>query len=253
MAKIRLDRHADGVRLLTLDDHAHRNAIDSAMRDELSSAVARLAADTAARAVVVTGAGSAFCAGANLPELFGAAASTATGLRIELMRVYASFLAVRDLPVPVIAAVNGPAVGAGVNLALACGIRYLAPGAFLDISFVRLGIHPGGGATAFLTEALGASRALELILRGARIEAGQALEAGLANAVVDDPLAYALEFAAQLAAQDPELIRDIVATARTAATGNLGAVVTAEAVAQAASLLRNPAVLASRESRQRSQ
>jgi enoyl-CoA hydratase len=165
------------------------------------------------------------------------------------MRVYDSFLAVRDLPIPVIAAINGPAVGAGVNLAMACGIRYLAPSAFFDISFIRLGIHPGGGATMFLVEALGAASALELILRGGRVDAECAVEVGLANTVVADPLAHALEFAAQLAGRDPVLVRDIVATVRTAASADMTAVVAAEATAQAKSFVRNPAILAPYNSR----
>jgi enoyl-CoA hydratase len=127
---------SDGpVRTITLNAPERRNALDWPLLDELAAAVRAVADDPDARALVVTGAGKAFCAGANLANLFGDVDRPTDQMRDHLMKVYASFLGIRDLTIPTIAAVNGVAVGAGLNIALACDVVVAGP-------------HAGFGPTA---------------------------------------------------------------------------------------------------------
>jgi enoyl-CoA hydratase len=247
--KVILEQRADGVRLLTLNDPDRRNAIDRTMRQELADAVADVARDRDARALVVTGAGVAFCAGGNLPDLVGPPGRRTDEMRDDLSVVYDSFLGIRRLAIPTLAAVQGAAVGAGVNLALSCDLRLMGPDGYLDVRFARMGIHPGGGCTAFLVDVLGRQQALHLLLQGARLDAAESVDRGLALSVAEDPAAAALELAADIATLDPILVRDIKATVGVAATGDFEASLTAEAWAQAASLGRSPAVLQPRPKR----
>ncbi|MBB4910891.1 enoyl-CoA hydratase-related protein [Actinophytocola algeriensis] len=179
MSLVRLEEPAPGVRLLRLDDPGRRNAISPALRDDLCAAVDAVAADGDARALVLTGNGTAFCAGADLTATFGDPGLPVHVLRDRLRATYDSFLRVRRLPIPTIAAVQGAAVGAGANLALCCDLRIAGPRARFGITFTRLGLHPGGGCTAFLVDALGPQRALAVLLDGATLSAAEAEAAGL--------------------------------------------------------------------------
>ena len=127
MSKVRMEALDAGVRLLTLTDPAKRNAMGGEMSRQLIAACEALRADGGTRALVITGDGEAFCAGADLPELFGDADRPLRDVHAGLQRYYRAFLDVRELPFPTIAAVNGPAVGAGLNLALACDLRIAGP------------------------------------------------------------------------------------------------------------------------------
>ncbi|WP_167099898.1 enoyl-CoA hydratase [Mycobacterium sp. DL592] len=177
----------DRVALITVNDPDRRNAVTDAMSEQLRAAVE--AAEAEAHAVVVTGAGKAFCAGADLSAL-GAAA------REGLERIYAGFMAVGRCTLPTIAAVNGAAVGAGLNLALAADVRIAGPHALFDPRFQKLGIHPGGGATWMLQRAVGPQVARAALLFGMRFDAEAAVRHGLALEIADDPVAAALELAA---------------------------------------------------------
>lgn len=244
MGKARLEERDAGVALLTLADPDKRNALGPEMAAEIAAVVERLAADDDVRSLVVTGAGTAFCAGADLPALFGDPDRAITDLHDELTRYYATFLAIRELPFPTIAAVQGPAVGAGLNLAMACDVRIAGPRAAFGATFARIGLHPGGGATWFLVQALGPSRALRTLLLGDTIGAEQAVAWGLADGPEDDPVAGALALAGRFAAVDPVLARHIGRSVSIAArTGDLGAVLAYETWAQAASA-SSPAVQA---------
>lgn len=229
------DGPALGVRVLTLRDPDHRNAISPRFQADLGQAVDAVAADDAARVLVVAAEGSAFCAGADLPAVFGDTTRSVATLRDDLRRVYDSFLRVRRLSIPTIAAVNGPAIGAGMNLALCCDLRYAGPRASFGVTFSRLGLHPGGGCTQFLVETVGAQRTFELVLDGAMISAAEAVELGLVLRIVDDPLAAALESAARYAALDPQLTADVKRCIDIARGGNLDQVIDFEAWAQASS------------------
>jgi enoyl-CoA hydratase len=236
VALVSLADHGDGVRLLTLTDPDRRNAMGEAMGAELLAACGAVRADDDARAVVVTGEGSAFCAGADLPELFGDPDRPVTEVHERLAGYYRAFLAVRELPLPTVAAVNGPAVGAGLNLAVACDIRIAAPTATFGATFTRIGLHPGGGCTWFLVSALGPSRALRTMLLGEPIDAAQAVAWGLADGPEDDCVAAALDLAARFASVDPALARHVKRAVGIAVeTGDLRATLEYETWAQAAS------------------
>jgi enoyl-CoA hydratase len=229
----------DGVRVLTLNDGDRRNALSPALQADLVAAIAAVAADPAARVLVVAGNGSAFCAGADLPALFGRADREIAEIRAGLRTVYDSFLGVRRLEIPTIAAVHGAAVGAGLNLAMACDVCIAGPKARFGVTFTKLGLHPGGGCTYFLTQALGRQRALSLILDGRTLDADEALRLGLVLELVDDPLARALETAGRWAAVDPALAGDVKRAVGIAERGHFEETVEFEAWAQAAST-RNP-------------
>ena len=239
---VRVERPAPGVVRLTLDRPQQRNALTAEMGAALRAAVADVREDPQARCLVVTGAGSAFCSGADLGALGAAGDSWATR-RQALRDYYRAFLDIRALPIPSLAAVNGAAVGAGLNLALACDLRLAARGARLAASFVRVGIHPGGGATWFLTRLLGPARTRELLLLGDPVDATRAEALGLVNRVVeaDELAAAALEWAGRLAQAPAPVLRDIRQAVELATDQSLEAVMAFETAAQAASLMTEDA------------
>ncbi|WP_459710627.1 enoyl-CoA hydratase [Actinophytocola sp. KF-1] len=236
MSLVLLEEPAPGVRLLRLDDPGKRNAISPALQEALVSAVDTVAADADARALVVTGNGTAFCAGADLDATFGPPGLPVHAVRDRLRATYESFLRVRRLPIPTIAAVQGAAVGAGANLALCCDLRVAGPRARFGFTFTRLGLHPGGGCTHFLVRALGPQRAMAVLLDGATLDAPTAAAAGLVLEVVDDPVATAVATATRYAALDPALVADIKRTVAIAAGGTFDAVLDFESWAQASSV-----------------
>lgn len=236
MPRTRLETPADGVRLLTLTDPKRRNAMGEEMGAEILAHAADLRADAETRVLVVTGEGSAFCAGADLPQLFGDAERPITQTHEALQRYYRAFLAVHELPFPTIAAVNGPAVGAGLNLAMACDIRVAGADAAFGATFARIGLHPGGGCTWFLVRALGASRALRTLLLGDTLDAERAVAWGLADGPEEDCRTAALDLAGRFARVDPRLAGHIKRSVGIAVeTDDLSAVLEYESWAQAAS------------------
>jgi enoyl-CoA hydratase len=222
-----------GVHTLTLTRGSRRNALDVADATEIAGLV-RALGETSPRVVVVTGEGSAFCAGAVLEDLFDAGL-TVEAQRRRLLDYYACFLAVRALPCPTIAAVHGPAIGAGLNLALACDLRIAGPDARFGATFTQLGLHPGGGCSSFLVDAMGRQRALLTLLTGRTLDGREAAAEGLAAVCVDDPQAEAAAIAGQIAAVEPWLARSIVESVDVAARDGFDAALSVEAWAQAAS------------------
>lgn len=203
----------DHVALITVNDPDRRNAVTGEMSRQLRGAVERAEGDSDVHAVVVTGAGQAFCAGADLSALGSAAEE-------GLLRLYDGFMAVGKCALPTIAAVNGPAVGAGLNLALAADVRIAGPKALFDARFQKLGIHPGGGATWMLQRGVGPQVARAALLFGMRFDAESAVRHGLALSVADDPVAAAVELAAGPAAAPRDVVLSTKATMR--ATANPG-------------------------------
>jgi enoyl-CoA hydratase len=199
------------VALITVNDPDRRNAVTAVMSAQLRAAVQRAEADPDVHAVVVTGAGKAFCAGADLHAL-GAAAEE------SLLAIYDGFMAVGSCALPTIAAVNGPAVGAGLNLALAADVRIAGPAALFDARFQKLGLHPGGGATWMLQRAVGPQVARAALLFGMRFDAESAVRHGLALTIADDPVGAALELAAGPAAAPREVVLATKATMRATAS-----------------------------------
>jgi enoyl-CoA hydratase len=240
MAKVTLDAKG-AVRVLTLNNPERRNAIDLELRDDLAAAVQSVHADADARALVVTGAGKGFCAGADLPGLFGDEGRTVGDTRDFLKHIYDSFLQISALSIPTIAAVHGAAVGAGLNLAMACDIRIASPSASFGATFANIGLHPGGGCTWFLVDALGRQRALAMLLDGGSLTGEEALAAGMVLAVDEDPQAVALAMAERYADLDPQLARDVKSAVGLAARGDFDATLEFEAWAQASSATK-PAI-----------
>jgi enoyl-CoA hydratase len=209
----------DRVALITVNDPDRRNAVTAEISGLLRAAVERAEADPDVHAVVVTGAGKAFCAGADLSALgAGIDGEAEQGLR----QLYDGFMAVGGCRLPTIAAVNGPAVGAGLNLALAADVRIAGPAALFDARFQKLGIHPGGGATWMLQRAVGPQVARAILLFGMRLDAESATRHGLALSVADDPVAAALQLAEGPAGAPREVVLATKATMRaTASPGSL--------------------------------
>ncbi len=205
----------DRVALVTVNDPDRRNAVTFDMSAQLRAAVDAAEANPDVHALVVTGAGKAFCAGADLSALGEA---TEDGL----LKIYDGFLAVANCALPTIAAVNGAAVGAGLNLALAADVRIAGPAALFDPRFQKLGIHPGGGATWMLQRAVGPQVARASLLFGMRFDAEAAVQHGLALSVADDPVAAARELAAGPAAAPRDVVLATKASMR--ATANPGVV-----------------------------
>ncbi|MCU1616349.1 MAG: Enoyl-CoA hydratase/carnithine racemase [Frankiales bacterium] len=231
----------DGRWVLTLNDPERRNCLDDALCSDLGKAVSTIAADRHARTLLVTGEGSAFCAGADLPALFGDTSRTVAQTREHLHEVYASFLRLRELPIPTIAVVQGPAVGAGLNLAMACDVRIAGPRASFAATFSRIGLHPGGGCTWFLVDALGPQKAMAMLLDGGALDGPAAVAAGLALELADNPMTRGQELAERWAGLDPELARDIKTAVRTAHRGDFAATLEFESWAQASSAAK-PAI-----------
>ncbi|MDT0186864.1 enoyl-CoA hydratase/isomerase family protein [Microbacterium sp. ARD31] len=202
LAHLRLERPSEGVALLTLDNPGMRNAMSEEMTASWVAAIDALAGDPTVRAVVVTGAGSAFCSGGNTSWIASEPDASVDHLRARMMPFYRAWLSIRRLEVPTIAAVNGHAIGAGLCLALACDIRYAASGAKLGLPFNKLGMHAGMAGTYLLPNVVGPAHARDLLLTGRVVEADEALRLGLVSRVVpadgflDDVLATAADVAA---------------------------------------------------------
>lgn len=178
---LRVDRPDPGIVLLTLDVPDRRNAMTEELTRAWAEAIAQLADDESVRCVVVTGAGSAFCSGGDLSWIESNGDLSVDALRSRMARFYRSWLSIRNLPVPTIAAVNGPAVGAGLALALACDLRYAVPDATFAAPFTSLGIHPGMATTWLLPEVAGLAVAREMLLAGRVLTGEEAANVGLVN------------------------------------------------------------------------
>jgi enoyl-CoA hydratase len=195
------------VALLTLSDPDRRNAMTLPMVEEIVDALHALEADPEVGALVVTGEPPAFCSGADVANLGALAAGATAAERTRITRVYEGFLRVLRSPLPTVAAVNGPAVGAGMNLALACDVRIAGESARFDPRFLRIGLHPGGGHVWMLERAVGPQAAAAMILFGQVLEGADAAARGLAWECVpdDDVVDFACELAAR-AAMVPEAL-----------------------------------------------
>jgi 2-(1,2-epoxy-1,2-dihydrophenyl)acetyl-CoA isomerase len=176
-----------GVGTITLNRPQTLNAWTDEFGRELGAVIAGEAADASVRAVLITGAGRGFSSGADLKAGFELADDGKPDIRKELEDVYHPVIAgVRHLAKPVVAAINGPAVGIGCSLALACDLVLAAESSYLSLAFVNIGLMPDGGSTAFVPPAIGKARAFQLALLGERLSAQQALEWGLVNWVHPD-------------------------------------------------------------------
>ena len=209
LTHLRLERPSEGVAVLTLDNPDMRNAMSDEMTSSWVAAIDELAADRSVRAVVVTGEGSAFCSGGNTSWIAGEPDASVDRLRSRMLPFYRAWLSVRRLEVPTIAAVNGPAIGAGLCLALACDIRYAAEGARMGVPFTKLGMHAGMAGTWLLPEVVGPAHARDLLLTGRLVDADEALRLGMVSRVIGAAtfLDEVLDTAAGIAATAPVAAR----------------------------------------------
>jgi 2-(1,2-epoxy-1,2-dihydrophenyl)acetyl-CoA isomerase len=163
------------------------NAWNEQFGRDLLDAVSTVAGDDAIRAVLITGAGRGFSSGADLKEQRGADDGGLPDLSARLKEIYHPIItALREMPKPVVSAVNGPAVGIGCSLALAADLIVAAESAYFLLAFVNIGLVPDGGSTAFIPARVGYARAAEMAMLGERVPAAQALDWGLINRVVPD-------------------------------------------------------------------
>lgn len=192
---------SDGVATLTLNNPSERNVLSSEMVSDIIATMDSIEANENVRVVVVTGAGSAFCAGAKLSDLENASESS-------LGEIYEGFLRIASSPLPTIAAVNGAAVGAGMNLALGCDVRIAARRARFDTRFLHIGIHPGGGHTWMMRRIVGPQAAMAAVVFGEVLDGAEAERIGLVWRCVDDPdlQASAHSMAARAASVPRELL-----------------------------------------------
>ncbi|HJY55195.1 MAG TPA: enoyl-CoA hydratase/isomerase family protein [Streptosporangiaceae bacterium] len=176
-----------GVALVTLNLPKVRNAMTTELTSAWVTAMDNIAGDRSLRVVVVTGAGSAFCSGADLSWLDqrNLRDNTPDRLRDKMLPFYRAWLTPLEISVPVVAAVNGPAVGAGLCLALACDLRYGSPSAAFSAPFTQLGAHGGMAVSWLLPEAVGMPRAREMLYTGRVVTAEEALAWGLVNEIAE--------------------------------------------------------------------
>jgi enoyl-CoA hydratase len=218
------------VATLVLNDPERRNAMSQAMGEVFAGRVAELQAEPGLRAVVLTGAGRAFCAGGDLGMIEGRSregsqrpGQARRGIRDHMRSFYKLFLAIRDLPCPSVAAVNGHAIGAGLCVALACDLRVASRDAKLGLNFTRLGLHPGMGATWTLPRLVGPEHAAELLYTGKLLTGEEACRIGLVGRAVaaDEVLPQARELAAAIAAAGPVAVRGVKRALARSATASL--------------------------------
>jgi 2-(1,2-epoxy-1,2-dihydrophenyl)acetyl-CoA isomerase len=234
-----LEERLGAVALLRLNRPEALNALDSELVQALGDGLSRVTADPGVRAVVLTGDGGAFSSGADLKDaLRDLDAGAALGERLESFQRSVRLIA--RAPQPVIAAVDGAAVGFGADLALACDLRLLSERAYFQEKFVGIGLMPDGGGTFHLPRLLGLGRALELLLLGEKVEAERAVELGLGMRVVPSArlVAEALALAQALAEGPPLALAAIKRATRASLEGSLDEALTREATGQA-ELLRS--------------
>ncbi|MEY4079575.1 MAG: hypothetical protein RL430_5 [Actinomycetota bacterium] len=193
----------DGVATLTLNNPDERNTLTGPMVAEITAAMDEIEGNEKIGALVVTGAAPAFCAGANLGNL-----QTASG--DSLGTIYEGFLRIARSPLPTIAAVNGAAVGAGMNLALGCDVRIAAKRAKFDTRFLQIGIHPGGGHTWMFRRIAGPQATMAAVIFGEVLDGEEAARVGLAyKCVADDQLLAASQEMAARAASRPRALVEV--------------------------------------------
>jgi enoyl-CoA hydratase/carnithine racemase len=200
----------DGIATVTLNRPEKLNAYTVDMGEEIVDVFEQLKNDESARAIILTGAGRGFCAGVDLDHLKKQASATQLkGPRLGEERLVREFpLTLLNYPKPVIAAINGHAIGVGITMVLACDIRLAASSAKLGLTFTKMGILPGLGSTYLLPRLIGAARARELILTAGVIEAAEGADMGLINRVAapDELMPLAREMAASMAECKPAVL-----------------------------------------------
>lgn len=179
-------RREGGMLEIELAYPSRRNMMDAAMTAAFLDLIPRIKADATIRSVLISGEGTAFCSGGDTSWIGSEPDAPVSRLRARMMPFYRTWLAIRELEVPTLAAINGPAVGAGACLALACDVRWAGAAASFSVPFLRLGMHPGMATTFLLPEAAGLSATRDLLLTGRTVGAEEMLRLGLVSRVVND-------------------------------------------------------------------
>jgi 2-(1,2-epoxy-1,2-dihydrophenyl)acetyl-CoA isomerase len=233
---VALDDKDPAVAVVTLNRPQRRNALTVELKEQLVAALERVATDGSVRAVVLAGTGKSFCVGQDLGEHAEALRVDATTAFATVERHYNPIVrALATMPKPVVAAINGGAVGAGLGFALACDLRVAAEGATFATAFSAIGLTADSGLSATLVHSLGHARATELMLLGEPFDAAAALASGLVRAVVpaDEVLGAALELARRLAAGPTRAYAETKRALALGAVSSLDTVLAAEGAAQA--------------------
>jgi len=235
MNEVLLVEQREAVAVVELNRPAARNAIDTALRTALIAQLDRVAHDPGVAAVVLCGAGKAFCAGADLKGGTGGDSTARSAARAVALDFNPLLELLVRIDKPVIAAVNGPAAGFGMSMALACDLVVMAEDACMLSSFINVGLVPDGGATWFLLRRIGYGRTFEVLADAARLDARRCLELGLANRVVapDDLRDSAVNWARELAGKAPMAMALTKRLARLSQAANLSDALALEAELQA--------------------
>lgn len=201
----RREAHGRAIAVVTFDLPEKRNAMSDQMTASWVRCMTALAADPNLSAVVVTGSAPAFSAGGNLDWIVAEKDATVSDLRQRMLGFYRSWLTIRQVEVPTIAAINGHAIGAGLAVAMACDVRYVAREAKLGMPFTHLGLHPGMASTWSLPEVAGLAAARDLLLTGRIVDGDEAVRLGLASQALaaDDVLPQAISAAERVSSAAP--------------------------------------------------
>lgn len=227
---VRYEMRSDAVALITLNRPQALNAFDTAMRSAFLDAVARASSDKAVRAFVITGEGRGFSAGADVTDVTGSRT-----VEDVLNAEYAAFLSIiQACEKPVLSAINGPAAGIGMTLALTCDLRVMAEEAYLMSAFANIGLVPDGGLSWLLTQEIGYARAYQLAIEAEKISAPRCLDFGLVNRVVptSEVVSNAVDWAQSIAARAPIAMHLTKRTFRAAAQEGLRNAMALEAMLQ---------------------
>ncbi|CAK4072263.1 unnamed protein product [Aphanomyces euteiches] len=222
--------------ILRLNDPNRLNALTADMGDRVQELVREITENAHEyRAIVLTGEGRAFSAGGDLEFLQERAKDTTSRNVVTMRKFYGRFLSLRTLPVPVVAAINGPAIGAGMCISLFADVRVVAKDAKLGFTFVHLGLHPGMACTHFLPLLIGQEKANYLLLSGKVISGEEAFQYGLASKVVDkeDVVAEAIKVAEELTSGSSVATRSLLQTLRLKQDKDLEMALSREASSQA--------------------
>lgn len=236
MPDVLLTQDTEGVRLLTLNRPDTFNSLTVELKEALITALREAAADDAVRAVVITGAGKSFCAGQDLKEHIGLLeADDPTPLRTVEDHYNPMIRAAATMPKPMIAAVNGPAAGAGASLAYACDLRVASSNAKFSMAFSNVGLSTDSGVSWTLPRLIGYGRAMEMLLLSEPVDAEEALRIGMINRIVEpgETMTAAMELAGRMATGPTSAFARIKETLLAAAAEGLDEALAVEAGAQA--------------------
>jgi enoyl-CoA hydratase/carnithine racemase len=233
VALVTSNRDSQGVVTITLSDEANLNAMSEEMATEFAAVISRLKQSSDTSIVILTGSGKSFSAGGHLEMLDAKRQRTTEQNRLGMLAFYDSFLSILSLNVPIIAALQGAAVGAGLCLACACDVRIATSDSKLGFTFLKLGLHPGMGGTFLLPRVVGRTMATELLLTGRIISADEALRIGLVSRIVsrEKLLEEANSIAREMLSCGPGSSAQLLQTMR-ADLANLPAALEHEAICQ---------------------